>query len=182
MKFLLGIIAVLVLLCSFLGYKTYDLSEKNATLGVALESLKEALKTSEKALETEKQSCSLTDLINTEYQEQKKERADKKDSILDELNKLEANPIVKQETKINEKPNTLELDIDSPLPVELRMLLDKTCNPNKFIGCNRRRARPSIAETHLTGRGDKCEIGYKIVRYTETATTFCCCVWGSRVK
>lgn len=133
MKFLLGIIAVLVLLCSFLGYKTYDLSEEKAALGVALESLREALESSKKALETEKQSCSLTDLINTEYQEQKKERSDRKDSLLDELNKLE--PIIKQETKVNEKPNTLELDIDSPLPAELRMLLDKACNPNKDGVC-----------------------------------------------
>lgn len=135
MKLLLGIIAVLVLLCSFLGYKTYDLSEEKATLGVALANTQKALKASEKALETEKQSCSLTDLINTEYQEQKKERSDKKDSILDELNKLEAKPIVKQETKINEKPNALELDIDSPLPDSLRLLLDKACNPNKDGVC-----------------------------------------------
>lgn len=139
MKFLLGIIAVLVLLCSFLGYKTYDLSEEKITLGVALTSAQKALKTSEKTLEIEKQSCSLTDLINTEYQEQKKERSYKKDSILEELNKLEAEPplkpVVKQETKINEKPNALELDIDSPLPAELRMLLDKACNPNKDGVC-----------------------------------------------
>lgn len=135
MKFLLGIIAVLVLLCSFLVYKTYDLSEEKATLGVALTDAQKALKSSEKALETEKQGCSLTDLINTEYQEQKKERSDKKESILNELNKLEAKPIVKQETKVNEKSNTLELDIDSPLPTELRMLLDKACNPNKDGVC-----------------------------------------------
>lgn len=137
MKFLLGIIAVLVLLCSFLGYKTYDLSEEKATLGVAFESLREALESSKKDLEIDKQSCSLTDLINTEYQEQKKERSDKKHSILDELNKLEASskPSVKQEIKINEKPNALELDIDSPLPDSLKLLLDRTCNPNKDGVC-----------------------------------------------
>lgn len=137
MKFLLGIIAVLVLLCSFLGYKTYDLSEEKATLGVVIADTQKALESSEKAMETEKQSCSLTDLINTEYQEQKKEHSDKKDSILDELNKLTPSPkpAAKQETKINEKPNALELDIDSPLPTELRMLLDKACNPNKDGVC-----------------------------------------------
>lgn len=90
MKFLLGALVILVLLCSFLGYKTYDLSEENATLGVALDSALQALKASEDAREKDKQSCSLTDLINTEYQEQKQERSDKKDKILDELDKLEA--------------------------------------------------------------------------------------------
>lgn len=136
MKFLLGALAVLLLLCSFLGYKTYDLSEKNATLGVALTSAQEALKASENAREKDKQSCSLTDLINTEYQEQKQERSDKKDKIIDELNKLEAKPSPKQkqEASINEKPN-VSLDIDAKLPDDLRMLLDKACNPNKDGVC-----------------------------------------------
>ena len=47
MKFLLGALAILVLLCSFLGYKTYDLSEENATLSVAPASAQEALKASQ---------------------------------------------------------------------------------------------------------------------------------------
>lgn len=137
MKFLLGALAILVLLCSFLGYKTYDLSEENGYLKVSLASTQEALKASENAREKDKQSCSLTDLINTEYQEQKQERSDKKDKILDELNKLEAKPSPKpkQEASINEKPNVVELDIDSPLPDSLRMLLDKACNPNKDGVC-----------------------------------------------
>ena len=142
MKFLLGALAILVLLCSFLGYKMYDLSEEKATLGVALTSAQEALKASENAREKDKQSCSLTDLINTEYQEQKQERSDKKDKILDELNKLEAksSPKLKQEASINEKPNvSLEsseaVNIDSKLPDDLRMLLDKACNPNKDGVC-----------------------------------------------
>ena len=142
MKFLLGVLVALVLLCSFLGYKTYDLSEEKATLGVALASVQEALKASENAREKDKQSCSLTDLINTEYQEQKQERSGKKDKILDELNKLESKPTIKpkQEVSINEKPNvSLEsseaVNIDSKLPDDLRMLLDKACNPNKDGVC-----------------------------------------------
>lgn len=137
MKFLLGALAILTLLCSFLGYKTYDLSEEKATLSVALASAQEALKASENAREKDKQSCSLTDLINTEYQEQKQERSDKKDKILDELNKLESKPFPepKKEATINEKPNAVELDIDSPLPDSLRMLLHKACNPNKDGVC-----------------------------------------------
>ena len=137
MKFLLGALAILVLLCSFLGYKTYDLSEEKATLGATLDNVKEALKVSENAREKDKQSCSLTDLINTEYQEQKQERSDKKDRILDELNRLESKPSPKpkQEAPINEKPNAIELDIDSPLPDSLRMLLNKACNPNKDGVC-----------------------------------------------
>lgn len=136
MKFLLGALAILILLCSFLGYKTYSLSEEKATLSVALASAQEALKASENARDKDKQSCSLTDLINTEYQEQKQERSDKKDKILDELNKLESKPSLKskQEASINEKPN-VSLDIDSKLPDDLRLLLDKACNPNKDGVC-----------------------------------------------
>lgn len=136
MKFLLGALTILVLLCSFLGYKTYDLSEDKATLRVALDSALQALKASQNAREKDKQSCSLTDLINTEYQEQKQEHSDKKDKILDELNKLETKPSPKpkQEAPINEKPNA-ELDIDSPLPDSLKLLLDKACNPNKDGVC-----------------------------------------------
>lgn len=142
MKFLLGTLAILTLLCSFLGYKTYDLSEEKATLGVALTSAQEALKASETAREKDKQSCSLTDLINTEYQEQKQERSDKKDKILDELNKLEAksSPKLKQEASINEQSTkSLEpsesVNIDAKLPDDLRVLLDKACNPNKDGVC-----------------------------------------------
>lgn len=142
MKFLLGALAILVLLCSFLGYKTYDLNEEKAALGATLDNVKEALKASENAREKDNQSCSLTDLINTEYQEQKQERSDKKGKILDELNKLEAKPSPKskQEASINEKPNvSLEsseaVNIDAKLPDDLRMLLDKACNPNKDGVC-----------------------------------------------
>lgn len=141
MKFLLGALAILVLLCSFLGYKTYDLSEEKATLGVALNSAQEALKALENAREKDKQSCSLTDLINTEYQEQKQERSDKKDKILDELNKLESKSTIKpkQEASINEQSKSLEpseaVNIDAKLPDHLRMLLDKACNPNKDGVC-----------------------------------------------
>lgn len=137
MKFLLGALAILALLCSFLGYKTYDLSEENGYLKVSIASTQEALKASEEAREKDKQSCSLTDLINTEYQEQKQQRADKKDKILDELNKLESKPSpkLKQEAPINEKPNAVELDIDSPLPDSLKLLLDKACNPNEDGVC-----------------------------------------------
>ena len=136
MKFLLGALAILILLSSFLGYKTYDLSEEKSTLSVALASAQEALKASENARDKDKQSCSLTDLINTEYQEQKQEHSDKKDKILDELNKLESKPSLKskQEASINEKPN-VSLDIDSKLPDDLRLLLDKACNPNKDGVC-----------------------------------------------
>lgn len=142
MKFLLGALSILVLLCSFLGYKTYDLSKDKATLGVALTSAQEALKATENAREKDKQSCSLTDLINTEYQEQKQERSDKKDKILDELNKLEAKSTTKpkQEDPINEQSTkSLEsseaVNIDAKLPDDLRMLLDKACNPSKDGVC-----------------------------------------------
>ena len=136
MRFLLGALAIFALLCSFLGYKTYGLSEENGYLKVSIASAQEALKASENAREKDKQSCSLTDIINTEYQEQKQERSDKKDKILDELNKLESKPSKpKQETSINEEPNAVELDIDSPLPQSLRLLLDNACNPNKDGVC-----------------------------------------------
>lgn len=88
MKFLLGIVAVLVLLCSFLGYKTYDLSEKNGTLGVALASAQEALKASKNAYETKELSCKQDDTSAVELEQEKSSISDKSDVITEALNKL----------------------------------------------------------------------------------------------
>lgn len=88
MKFLLGIIAVLVLLCSFLGYKTYDLSEEKATLGVALDSALQALKASQKAYETKDLSCKQDDTSVVELEQEKSYISDKADVITESLTKL----------------------------------------------------------------------------------------------
>jgi hypothetical protein len=88
MRFLLGALAVLVLLCSFLGYKTYDLSEKNGTLGVALTSTQEALKASQKAYETKDLSCKQDDTSTVELEQEKSSISDKSDVITEALNKL----------------------------------------------------------------------------------------------
>jgi hypothetical protein len=88
MKFLLGALAILVLLCSFLGYKTYDLSEEKATLGVALTSSQEALKASEKAYETKDLSCKQDDTSTVELEQEKSSISDKSDVITEALNRL----------------------------------------------------------------------------------------------
>lgn len=88
MKFLLGALAILVLLCSFLGYKTYDLSEEKATLGVTLDSAQEALKVSEKAYETKDLSCKQDDTSVIELEQEKSSISDKSDVITEALNKL----------------------------------------------------------------------------------------------
>ena len=88
MKFLLGALAILVLLCSFLGYKTYDLSEEKATLSVALASTQEALKVSQKAYETKDLSCKQDDTSTVELEQEKSSISDKSDVITEALNKL----------------------------------------------------------------------------------------------
>ena len=88
MKFLLGALAILVLLCSFLGYKTYDLSEKKASLGVALTSAQEALKASQKAYETKDLSCKQDDTSAVELEQEKSSISDKSDAITQALTKL----------------------------------------------------------------------------------------------
>ncbi len=88
MKFLLGTLAILVLLCSFLGYKTYDLSEEKATLGVALASAQEALKASQKAYETKDLSCKQDDTSTVELEQEKSSISDKSDVITESLTKL----------------------------------------------------------------------------------------------
>ena len=88
MKFLLGALAILVLLCSFLGYKTYDLSEQKATLGVALASAQEALKASENAYETKDLSCKQDDTSTVELEQEKSSISDKSDAITEALTKL----------------------------------------------------------------------------------------------
>lgn len=88
MKFLLGALAVLILLCSFLGYKTYSLSEEKATLGVAIASAQEALKASQKAYETKDLSCKQDDTSAVELEQEKSSISDKSDVITEALNKL----------------------------------------------------------------------------------------------
>lgn len=88
MKFLLGALVILVLLCSFLGYKTYDLSEEKATLGVALTSAQEALKASQNAYETKDLSCKQDDTSAVELEQEKSSISDKSDAITEALNKL----------------------------------------------------------------------------------------------
>lgn len=88
MKFLLGALAILVLLCSFLGYKTYDLSEEKATLGVALSSAQEALKASKNAYETKDLSCKQDDTSTVELEQEKSFISDKSEAITEALNKL----------------------------------------------------------------------------------------------
>lgn len=88
MKFLLGALATLILLCSFLGYKTYDLSEEKATLGVALASAQEALKASQNAYETKDLSCKQDDASAVELEQEKSSISDKSDVITEALNKL----------------------------------------------------------------------------------------------
>ena len=88
MKFLLGALAILVLLCSFLGYKTYDLSEEKATLGVALDSALQALKASKNAYETKDLSCKQDDTSAVELEQEKSSISDKSDVITETLNKL----------------------------------------------------------------------------------------------
>lgn len=88
MKFLLGALAILVLLCSFLGYKTYSLSEEKATLGVALASAQEELKASQKAYEAKDLSCKQDDTSAVELEQEKSSISDKSDVITESLTKL----------------------------------------------------------------------------------------------
>lgn len=88
MKFLLGALAILILLCSFLSYKTYDLSEEKATLGVALISAQEALKASQKTYETKDLSCKQDDTSAVELEQEKSSISDKSDVITEALTKL----------------------------------------------------------------------------------------------
>nr|DAH57215.1 MAG TPA: hypothetical protein [Caudoviricetes sp.] len=88
MKFLLGALAILILLCSFLGYKTYDLSEEKATLGVALKEAGKALEDQKKAYETKDLSCKQDDTSIVELEQEKSSISNKSDDITEALNKL----------------------------------------------------------------------------------------------
>lgn len=132
MKFLLGIIAVLVLLCCFLGYKTYDLSEKKATLGVALESSKEALESSKKALETKDSSCEQDDASVVELDAEKNIITDKAETITKSLSNLKK-PNGASNAPQKEDDNVIQKDVylpdDGMLSPSLRGLLQQAyCN------------------------------------------------------
>lgn len=132
MKFLLGIIALLVLLCSFLGYKTYDLSEENATLGVALTSAQEALESSKKALETKDSSCKQDDASVVELDAEKNVITNKAETITQSLSNLKK-PNGASNAPQKENDNVIQKDVylpdDGMLSPSLRGLLQQAyCN------------------------------------------------------
>ena len=126
MKFLLGIIAVLVLLCSFLGYKTYDLSEEKATLGVALTSAQKALESSKKALETKDSSCKQDDVSVVELDAEKNVITEKAETITQSLSSLKK-PNGASNAPQKENQNVIQKDVylpdDGLLSGNLRRLL-----------------------------------------------------------
>ena len=129
MKFLLGIIAVLVLLCSFLGYKTYDLSEEKATLGVALDSAQKALESSKKALETKDSSCKQDDISLVELDAEKNVITDKAETITQSLSSLKK-PNGASNAPQKENDNVIQKDVylpdDGLLSSNLRRLLTES--------------------------------------------------------
>lgn len=132
MKFLLGIIAVLVLLCSFLGYRTYDLSEEKATLSVALTSAQEALESSKKALETKDSSCKQDDVSVVELDAEKNVITDKAETITQSLSSLKK-PNGASNAPQKENDNVIQKDVylpdDGMLSPSLRGLLQQAyCN------------------------------------------------------
>lgn len=151
MKFLLGIIAVLVLLCSFLGYKTYDLSEEKATLGVALTSTQKALKTSEKALETKDSSCKQDDVSVVELDAEKSVITDKAETITQSLSSLKK-PNGASNAPQKENDNVIQKDVylpdDGMLSPSLRGLLQQAyCNaePADYVcGASQQPVVPSL--------------------------------------
>ena len=129
MKFLLGIIAVLVLLCSFLGYKTYDLSEEKATLGVALTSAQKALESSKKALETKDSSCKQDDVSVVELDAEKNVITEKAETITQSLSSLKK-PNGASNAPQKENQNVIQKDVylpdDGLLSGNLRRLLTES--------------------------------------------------------
>ena len=130
MKFLLGALATLVLLCCFLGYKTHDLSEEKATLGVALTSAQEALKASQNAYETKDLSCKQDDTSIVELEQEKSFISDKSDAITEALTKLPKNNNGANNAPQKENQNVIQKDVylpdDGLLSSNLRRLLTES--------------------------------------------------------
>lgn len=151
MKFLLGIIAVLVLLCSFLGYKTYDLSEEKATLGVALTGAQKALESSQKALETKDSSCKQDDVSVVELDAEKNVITDKAEFITQSLSSLKK-PNGASNAPQKENDNVIQKDVylpdDGLLSVHIvRLLQQAYCNtePTDYVcGASQQPVVPSL--------------------------------------
>ena len=134
MKFLLGVLVALMFLCSFLGYKTYDLSEQKVTLSVALASAQEALKASKNAYETKDLSCKQDDTSVVELEQEKSSISDKSDVITEALNKLPKTTTKNNNGASNapqkENQNVIQKDVylpdDGLLSDNLRRLLTES--------------------------------------------------------
>lgn len=131
MRFLLGALAILVLLCSFLGYKTYSLSEEKATLSSALNDSNKALKASQNAYETKDLSCKQDDTSTVELEQEKSSISDKSDVITESLNKLpKKNNNGASNAPQKENQNVIQKDVylpdDGLLSSNLRRLLTES--------------------------------------------------------
>ena len=134
MKFLLGALAILVLLCSFLAYKTYDLSKDKATLGVAIKEVGKALEDQKKAYETKDLSCKQDDTSAVELEQEKSSISNKSDVITEALNKLPKTTSKNNNGASNapqkENQNVIQKDVylpdDGLLSSNLRRLLTES--------------------------------------------------------
>lgn len=148
MKFLLGIIAALVLLCSFLGYKTYDLSEQKGNLTSALKEAGKALESSKKAFETKDSSCKQDDTSVVELDAEKNVITDKAETITQYLSNLKK-PNGASNAPQKENDNVIQKDVylpdDGLLSVHIvRLLKQAYCNAEPTDNVCRASQQPTV--------------------------------------
>lgn len=124
--------ALLFFICStgIFGYLSYQLSEQKGAAVQALQETQDRLADSEKSLNLQIKSCEISDTITSEYQSEKQVQQDKVQTVISKIDTLP------KKTSVNSAGNQHEeIDIDSPLPDSVGILLRASCLPNEGDAC-----------------------------------------------
>lgn len=121
--------ALLFFICStgIFGYVSYQLSEQKGMAVQALHEAQDRLADSEKSLNLQIKSCEVDNKVVAEYQAEKQVQKNKTQATISKIDSLpKKTPQVSQDA---------EIDIDSPLPDSVIVLLRSSCVQGEGDAC-----------------------------------------------
>ena len=127
------ILVFFIALSGLFGVLSYHFSNAKAEAEQALVQVIDANTAMQKSLNLQVLSCKLNDSITAEFQSEKQVHQDKVQTVVSRIESLPKRTLVSK-TQSQVMPNE-EIDIDSPLPNSVIVLLRESCLPNEGQVC-----------------------------------------------
>ena len=124
------IIVFLLILCGLFGALSYRFYGDKVEAESALVQVIDANTALQKSINLQVKSCEISDKVVSEYQAEKQVQQDKTQVIVSKIDSLPKKPSVQSQVK-----QDAEIDIDSPLPDSLRILLRESCGKGEGDVC-----------------------------------------------